>query len=84
MLEFVGVKTRGILTEKGTMARNDKRIKNSAVKCSDKGKKRRKTLRTIKKVKSVKIKTNKKSNSHDTGRNEMRKQKTPKTIQKFR
>ena len=49
VLQFVGVKTHGILTEKGTAARNNKRIKNSAVKCSDKGKKRRKTLRTIKK-----------------------------------
>lgn len=49
VLEFVGVNTRGILTEKGTVARNYRRIKNSSVKCSEKGKIRRKTLRSIKK-----------------------------------
>ena len=49
VLEYVGIRSRGLMTEKGTLDRNTKRIKNSAKKCSEKVINRRKSLSTIKK-----------------------------------
>ena len=49
VFEYVGIRSRGLMTEKGTLDRNTKRIQNSAKKCSEKVINRRKSLRTIKK-----------------------------------